>query len=466
METKIAELKDLIYTRSTRNHKKASLHEEYLATNIDEAVLVKEFFDLPASSIQNIVKNGTFTDYKNVITFVKEMYKNKTAEESLNSLNYIHTDEFSLNEYIEIIAQYESSELCKKISESSKSGIDYKSEVDKLEKEIERLKKKAIMVGKPEGIEEDVYKAAKEGKISSLEYVMSKTKKDEKDEKETKTTKPAESDTDYGDCCDCETCAGTTSSMLKGASEAGQLETLKYLLEVCEMDDKETDTYGRNLLHAAARNGQAEIMEYLIKERHFDTNATDCESHTVQYFAVSSGRVDVVQVLVENCSFDVSKKDYYGNSIIHNASLWGCTDILKYLVETCHINVEDKSSRTGCTPLMLAASRDNIDIVEYLVEYCHANISATDNGGRNAIDYAKRNSNDEVASYLKSKLSSSPSEPKPERPSSPKPESKLAAKSPKKSVTKSSTKPKEAASPKPKIKKGYYTAKKEEEDEK
>lgn len=64
-------------------------------------------------------------------------------------------------------------------------------------------------------------------------------------------------------------------------------------------------------------------------------------------------------------------------------------------------SIEGASDRSHIRPLWKAAKRGHLQMVKLLVG-SGANVSATDNTGMSALDYAKRYSRTDVVEYLKS----------------------------------------------------------------
>ena len=101
-------------------------------------------------------------------------------------MSFIEADQFDLNESINILSKFSHISICRQIGElfSEEKLIpvpDHKYEIEKLEKEIAELEKKKTkftpITEKPSDFEPDIFRAAKGGKLSSVQYLVEIEKK-------------------------------------------------------------------------------------------------------------------------------------------------------------------------------------------------------------------------------------------------------------------------------------------------
>jgi ankyrin repeat protein len=136
---------------------------------------------------------------------------------------------------------------------------------------------------------------------------------------------------------------------LKTASDVGNLEIVKYLVE----------TLGTNI------NVLQDSLENAIRGNHFE----------------------VVKYLVEHGA-DIHEND---EAALNSASLNGYLDIVKYLVEHgANIHGQEDDA------LINASARGHLDVVKYLVDH-GANLHAQNNG---ALSWARKNKHRSVVEYL------------------------------------------------------------------
>ncbi len=181
------------------------------------------------------------------------------------------------------------------------------------------------------------------------------------------------------------------------AASEGNLVQMKECIHQ-GVDTEETDKDGKTALHIASNNGQLEIVKYLIETCHVDKEAKDDTGWTALHFASRNGNLEIVKYLIEACNVNKEAKNNSGCTALHLASFFGHLVIVKYLIETCFVNKEAKSNN-GSTALHFASQFGHLVIVKYLIETCHVDMEAKDNDGLTTYDISNRN----VTYYLKAK---------------------------------------------------------------
>jgi ankyrin repeat protein len=131
-----------------------------------------------------------------------------------------------------------------------------------------------------------------------------------------------------------------------------------------------------------------------------DVNARGAQQRTPLHRAVGKGHNAVVTLLVaKGASPDLV--DQGGLTALHWAALFGLVDTGKILMSaSSDINAQTK---TGETPLHLAAEKGKLEMVKYLLEL-GARTDIRDKGaggGATAFDAAKRSGQKEIAELLK-----------------------------------------------------------------
>ena len=127
-------------------------------------------------------------------------------------------------------------------------------------------------------------------------------------------------------------CSNLDVDVLRKASQGGNLDVVKYLIE-----EAKADINDRNILEAAAKNGHYEVVKYLI------------EKGAGNYYEPGN------EIYNERSS--------KGNALI-GAAHFGYLNIVKYLVEEGKADINYRES----SALLFALRNKHYDIVEYLVE--------------------------------------------------------------------------------------------------
>ena len=201
------------------------------------------------------------------------------------------------------------------------------------------------------------------------------------------------------------------------ASENGQLNIVKYLIEKHGADKNIKNNFGWTPLHYAAlrgnisvadylinslgvdpeiqtkcgetplilaccKNSNIEVIEYLIKAAKVNIEARDIDDMTPFLRACSYGHFDNAMFLTQNgCKIDV--KDHNGKNALHFAARWNCSDIINYLIKlrTFDINVRDIHSQT---PLHYACKYCDMQLPLLLLSI-GADINAQDEDGKTPL---------------------------------------------------------------------------------
>lgn len=104
----------------------------------------------------------------------------------------------------------------------------------------------------------------------------------------------------------------------------GRLEDVKYL---CEVFDYKTESI-RSAISKSCLWGKLDIVKYFVERCDYDPKDTDC-----LLIASEWGRIEVVRYLVEECECNPSMRD---NEPIKLAICRGYLEVVKYLIEECN----------------------------------------------------------------------------------------------------------------------------------
>ena len=125
---------------------KVETYEDQIVDELDDYVEGKLLFELPTSEILKIIDKSDIEDVEQICSIISKMGESK-KEESILLLNVIKADEPTLNECVTILSQFESSPVCRRMSElfSENEKLperDTEHEIFELKKEIKELQNK------------------------------------------------------------------------------------------------------------------------------------------------------------------------------------------------------------------------------------------------------------------------------------------------------------------------------------
>ncbi len=226
-------------------------------------------------------------------------------------------------------------------------------------------------------------------------------------------------------------------SVMQFAAASGQSNTQIYDFLVKQGADlkNETDHHGRNvLLIAAPRLKNIELVDYFVKKG-LRLDATDNEGNGIFNLAAQGGNIDVLKALVEK-GVAIEKNMHTNENAILFASKGGRgrsngLEVFEYLVglgldaditsnsgvtplhnlssSTKDVSILqyfiDKGIKTnevdedGNTPLINAASRNQLEVVAYLTEK-GSDVNYTNKNGHSALTLAIQSNSAEVVAYL------------------------------------------------------------------
>lgn len=141
----------------------------------------------------------------------------------------------------------------------------------------------------------------------------------------------------------------------------------------------------RTPLHRAAEQGRADLIETLALQG-LDLNARDSDGKTPLHLATASGQLEAMRKLVSIGANPVLRD----NDIVtplHIAAEKGDTAALDFLLMLPEVRVsinQHAAYQTGFTPVMVAASKNNVEAIERLAAH-GADLNKTDNQNRHSL---------------------------------------------------------------------------------
>lgn len=187
------------------------------------------------------------------------------------------------------------------------------------------------------------------------------------------------------------------SNLLHSAADKGDLESVKYLVEIAKFDvDAENKDYYTALIFAA-NSGHMNVVQYLVETAHAQVNTKEQNAWTALMLSIYNNHLDITKYLINHGADVNAHKDGYTALIL--AAFNDHLDVVKYLVDN-HADVDAENNNNNGTALIEAAGSDHLEIVKYLVGTAHASIDARDKEAWTALMRASINNHLEVVKYL------------------------------------------------------------------
>ena len=209
--------------------------------------------------------------------------------------------------------------------ETANSRKNYEYEVKQKENKIEKLKQRIKefqsqtkvdfqpITEKPKDFESDIFIACKEGKLTSVQWLIEKENVDKN--------------------------------------------------KKVEVNDYNNDLWREDTpIHIASLNGDLPIVQYLIKKQNVDINIKGECGKTPLHYACENGHFPIVEYLISKGA-NIEAKDGDGWTPLQYASSFGKTDFVNYLVSKgANKNAKDNDGRT---PYDVAANDEIKNILKW-----------------------------------------------------------------------------------------------------
>ena len=325
----ISKLSTLIENGGSKE--KIEQYEDAIAKKIEKYAKRGSFYKLPTKEILKIIGKSEINDIELLCELISMMRTSKRDESTL-LLNVINIEEASLEECIQIFSEFVYCPLCKRISEIMEYDKDmverdFEGEIEILKKENMELQKEtnkyaffSPVTEEPPDFESNICKAAKEGKLTSIQYLVEQLH------------------------ADVETKNSFESTPINIASGKGHLEVVKYLYVQCHADIEAKDNYGWTPLINASASGHFEVVKYLYEMCHANVEAKGSSGWTPICNAAYCGHLVIVRYLYEICHADIEIKDKYGRTPIQLAGMTCRYEVIKYILEKCPPEAPEETS--------------------------------------------------------------------------------------------------------------------------
>ena len=278
--------------------------EEQLSKETEQLSKNQIFFNLPLKNIFSVISKFDFNlieENDKIIEIIQNIIKNIInshfeEKETILILQYLNitTIPFSYEEIISILETITNCPILVTFCKSYKGQKqlphkDYKYELQQKEEEIEKLKQNmqvfqeilVPVIKKPKDFQPNLFIACKEGKLTSVKWLIEKEKVYKED----------------------------LDKSLLYASEEGQLPIVEYLILKGANIEAKGDG-GKTPLHFACWVGRLKVVEYLISKGAY-IEAKDMNNWTPLHLASFNGQIDVVKYLVSKGAKKNVKNDWH-----------------------------------------------------------------------------------------------------------------------------------------------------------
>ena len=143
-------------------------------------------------------------------------------------------------------------------------------------------------------------------------------------------------------------------------SVIGNLEILKYLVELWHCNPDCRDNEGRTPLHLASKHGNFDVVKYLVVKQKCDIHRKTNDGLFPSSLAIANNHDNIVLFLLKH-EYKVSTDKY----MIHSACKLGHIDNVRFLVK--HLNPRVRDSN-GLAALHIACENGHSDIVRFLIQ--------------------------------------------------------------------------------------------------
>ena len=379
----------------------------FLFSKIDFSAIGKQGFD-----VLKLFLDSTIDKYK----------KEKDIIFLLSSMKIKQKNNFICDQYIQLLKCFNNFTFCK-FSAETFEGL--KNQLNEKDQQILRLQAIAKSLQEENNLlkgissnddsnelEMDIFKAAKEGKIKSIEALINDYNADI-------NAKNSDEDTplhlaafyNHIDIVEflCEHKADIELQNKKGytplhsACDRGHLTIVEYLVETCKANIFAKSFEGKIPIHIASQWGRIEVIKYfanmIIDGKPFDLEVTDNSGRTPFYLTIQYNHIDSAKYLIHEKNVNIETRNIYDNTALHVASMNGYIAIVRYYFEVLHQdpNIRGYNDRTL---LHVAANNNRFEVATYLIEQQNFDVNDLDRLGETPLHCACHYDNEKMVQLL------------------------------------------------------------------
>ena len=154
---------------------------------------------------------------------------------------------------------------------------------------------------------------------------------------------------------------------LHSACVIGDLDIVKYLIQMNFCDPRCQDDDGWMPLHYSCKHGHLQIVEHLVNEQNCEIVCYTNDRSTPFSIAVENKHDNVALFLIQKQFSHLSIDRNSRWSLLHSACQVGELDTVKFLVVGKYVDPHCRDSN-GLAPLHIACENGHLDIIKYLIQ--------------------------------------------------------------------------------------------------
>ena len=228
------------------------------------------------------------------------------------------------------------------------------------------------------------------------------------------------------------------TKILLDATIYGDLNIIKYLINIIKINPFSCNNNNVNCLHIAAHNGYLECVKYFVETIKLDPSIKDVNGKTSIHYECGyynnelnniskiknnniseiirenkkkkDNNLEIVKYFIEIIKIDPTIKDNNGNTPIYDAAYHDNIEIVKYLVNNNNLSISTKNNNgetilhfylQGLSPyLCILKTFTKMKIIKYLIEICRIDPHVRDNIGNTILHNASYYGMLDVIKYL------------------------------------------------------------------
>jgi serine/threonine-protein phosphatase 6 regulatory ankyrin repeat subunit B len=186
---------------------------------------------------------------------------------------------------------------------------------------------------------------------------------------------------------------------LHSACIIGDLDIMKYLMQIYYCDAQCQDNDGWTPLHYCCKHGHLQLVEYLVNERNCEVVRCANDGSTPFSVAVNHTHDDIALFLIQK-QFSFLRNDCNPCwNVLHSACQVGELDAVKFLITGKYIDPCDRDS-SGLAPLHVASENGHLDIVKYLIQEVGCDPMCMTSDAWTPLHSASKNGRVDILKYL------------------------------------------------------------------
>lgn len=138
------------------------------------------------------------------------------------------------------------------------------------------------------------------------------------------------------------------SHQLHLASQEGDLDTVRKIIDSGEADVNDVDLFRYNALHFAAEGGFSELLRFLVSKKGNVEAVTKLKEFRPIHYAAFNGHLECIKILVDEANANMNAQTEDGQSPVYQAALAGHKEVVEFLKSKgADLFLKDKNGQTS-----------------------------------------------------------------------------------------------------------------------